>query len=545
MSKSDFSFNIMPSVNISRSRFRRTNQHKTSFNLGQIIPIYLDEVLPGDTRSIDLAALVRMSTPIAPIMDNIYLDLFAFFVPNRLVWDHWKAFIGENETGAGIPSVNYTIPHIQLAGTSSIGTGSYGDYFGLPIKVSGIGSSISALPFRGLAKIYNRWFRNQNLIAPLAVNTSDTDGVLIGEINIANMANSSTFVLKASKLPDYFTKALPFAQKGAAVQIPIGTTAPIISSGSPLTLSGLNASNSLSIFGSGTQTQSGARSTMEINNPGQGVSPSGPLKYTGGLVADLSQATAATINQLRYAFQLQKFLEKDALYGSRYWEILAAHFGILAPDATLQDPEYLGGQRMRINIDQVLSTAGYTDDSGTDLGKPGANSVSAFKGSIFTKSFVEHGYIFILAVARHEQTYSQGINRMWSRNNRYDFYWPVFANLGAQDLKLKEIYAQGTTADDNIFGYQEAWAEYRFKPSFASGLLRPQADNSLNYWTLTNNFGSAPTLSKSFVEQGRDNLVRALSTADTGPDFIADFYFEDVAVRPMPMFSIPGLIDHH
>lgn len=534
MSKSDFSFNVMPSVNISRSRFRRTNQHKTSFNLGQIIPVYIDEVLPGDTRSIDLAALVRMSTPIAPIMDNIYLDLFAFFVPNRLVWDHWKAFIGENESGAGIPAVEYTIPHIQLAGTSSIGQGSYGDYFGLPIKVSGIGSSISALPFRGLAKIYNRWFRNQNLIAPLAVNTGDSDGVLIGEINLANMANNSSYILKASKLPDYFTKALPYAQKGQAVQVPMGNTAPVI------TINGSSVTNPSSKPNMMFYRRALDNQGYELNSSGTntGIVPT-------NLVADLSQATAATINQLRYAFQLQKFLEKDALYGSRYWEILAAHFGILAPDATLQDPEYLGGQRMRINIDQVLSTAGYEDSSSTELGKPGANSVTGFKGSMFTKSFVEHGYIFILAVARHEQTYSQGINRMWSRNSRYDFYWPVFANLGAQEIKLKEIYAQGSTYDDNIFGYQEAWAEYRFKPSYASGLLRPQADNSLNYWTLTNNFGSAPTLGKSFIEQGRNNLVRALATGDSGPDFIADFYFEDIAVRPMPMFSIPGLIDHH
>lgn len=521
----NYSFSVMPSVSISRSRFERRNQHKTSFNLGDIIPIYCDEVLPGDTRSMDMAALVRMSTPIAPIMDNIYLDFFAFFVPNRLTWKHWKEFMGENNESAGIPSTEYSIPDINIGGDAP--SGSLQEYFGLPTIDSDL--FVSALPFRGYALIYNRWFRNQNLIAPLAVNTDDSRGVIIGDEYAGNLE-----IQKASKLPDYFTSALPYAQKGQAVSIPLGTTAPVLVK-NETTGAYLSAGNNLAL-----RNNEAVNPTSSIY-----VSSSGLTSWGGSLIADLSNATAATINQLRYAFQLQKLLEKDALYGTRYWEILAAHFGITSPDASLQDPEYLGGKRMNINIDQVLSTAGYEPDETTKTGQPGANSVSGFKGSLFTKSFTEHGYLFIMAVARHDQTYGQGINRMWSRKSRYDFYFPVFANLGAQDVKLKEIYVTGEATDDNIFGYQEAWAEYRYKPNIVSGLLNPSRSNSLGFWTLANKFDSAPTLSKSFIEQDRNAIARALVTGETGPDFIADFFFRDVAVRPMPVYSIPGLIDHH
>ena len=531
MSK-EYSFSVMPSVSISRSRFARKSQHKTSFNLGKIIPIYVDEVLPGDTRSIDMASLVRMSTPIAPIMDNIYIDYFAFYVPARLTWIHWKEFTGENNSGAGIPLVNYTVPKCAASNaTNAIASGSYGDYMGLPIGVNSLLGKVSALPGRGLALIYNRWFRDQNLIAPLPVQTGDNNEVIVGE-NAGSFMRDSTKVLNAAKLSDYFTRSLPYAQKGAAVALPLGTSVPII------------ASN----VGDSGYANAGWFSDLQINSnkeveafTGTG---SGDLG-SGKLLADLTQATAATINDLRYAFQLQKLLEKDALYGTRYWELLKAHFGVEAADASLQDPEYLGGFRQNVNIDQVLSTADYSNTTSQKVGAVGANSVTGHKGSLFTKSFKEHGFIYILAVARHDQTYAQGINRMWTRSGRFDYYWPVFANLGAQEVKLKEIYAQGTSADETIFGYQEAWAEYRYKPSIASGLMNPNVTGSLDYWTLTNKFAAAPTLGQTFIEQGRDNIQRALVTGSTGPDFIADFYFIDIAVRPMPMYSIPGLIDHH
>lgn len=546
MSK-EYSFSVMPSVSISRSRFARKSQHKTSFNLGQIVPIYVDEVLPGDTRSIDMASLVRMSTPIAPIMDNIYIDYFAFYVPNRLTWVHWKEFAGENNTGAGIPLVSYTIPKCAPAAyTGNAQVGSYADFMGIPTGVGSIFDKISALPMRGLALIYNRWFRDQNLIAPLAVNTGDTSGVIVGDGSSGIFRNSSS-ILKAAKLHDYFTSSLPYAQKGSAVSLPLGTSAPIVVKSTSMGSSGEDM-----ILGVKGGNVSGVNLTNAglLGNSGDYASNDA---WDANIYADLTTATAATINDLRYAFQLQKLLEKDALYGTRYWELLASHFGVEAADASLQDPEYLGGFRQNVNIDQVLSTADYTNTISTKVGQPGANSVTGNKSSMFTKSFKEHGYIYILAVARHDQTYGQGVNRMWTRSGRFDFYWPVFANLGAQEVKNIEIYAQGSTVvdgngkviDDKIFSYQEAWAEYRFKPSVCTNLMNPHVTGSLNYWTLANDFGSLPTLGQTFIEQGRDNIQRALVTGSSGPDFIADFYFIDIAVRPMPMYSIPGLIDHH
>lgn len=547
MSK-EYSFNVMPSVSISRSRFARKSQHKTSFNMGQIVPVYVDEVLPGDTRSLDMASLVRMSTPIAPIMDNIYLDFFAFFVPNRLVWDHWKEFQGENNASAGIPQMTYSIPYVYNDdGFTTPYVHSLAAYMGIPNGTKIFdnddqkwGLKVSALPFRALAKIYNRWFRNENIIAPLAVQTDDTDEVLVGEKSSGspNFAFGNN-ILFASKLPDYFTMCLPYAQKGAAVTIPIGTTAPIIGTISEPSSGWPAASTDFDL------KVSSPASTTNKQATGFGYDSSG---YSIQLSADLSNATAATINQLRYAFQLQKLLEKDALYGTRYWEILAAHFGITAPDASLQDPEYLGGKRMNVNIDQVLSTAGYDPSTNTEVGQPGANSVTPFKGSIFTKSFTEHGYLFILAVARHDQTYAQGVNRMWTRKTRYDFYMPVFANLGAQAVKAYEIdatHATDAASLENVFGYQEYAADYRYKPSICSGLLNPNVTGSLRFWTLASRFINTPTLSKTFIEQDRQGLIDALVTGTNGPDFVADFFFRDIAVRPMPVYSIPGLIDHH
>lgn len=532
MSK-EYSFSVMPSVSISRSKFNRKSQHKTTMNHGYLYPIYCDEVLPGDTRSLDVASLIRMSTPIAPIMDNIYMDLFAFFVPNRIVWDHWKEFMGENNSSAGLPIVSYTVPklnHMNPNLVQALPTNLCAYLYGIPVAeqtgVSYLQTFISALPARGYYKIYNRWFRNQNLTAPIPVRTDDNFGVVIGNSNDFTLE-----LLQGAKLADYFTKALPYAQKGNAVSIPLGNSAPVIVANS--TLSTGSAYDVSLLTGMNGKVGLGSSQSVAMQNQ---------------LTVDLAQATGATINQLRYAFQLQKLLEKDALYGSRYWEILSAHFGIQASDQSLQDPEYLGGTRININIDQVLSTAGYNNTSATTVGAPGANSVTARKGSLFTKSFTEHGYIFVIAIARHDQTYGQGLARQFTRSGRYDYYWPVFANLGAQDVKLKEIYfdaAANQATNDTVFGYQEAWAEYRYKPSMATGLLNPVEANSLNFWDLANNFGSAPTLSNSFILENRDNLARALVTGTTGPDYICDFYFVDTAVRPMPVYSIPGLIDHH
>ena len=531
-----FSFSTMPSVSISRSKFDRVSGHKLSFNLGEIVPLYVDEVLPGDTRKIDVSTLIRMSTPIAPIMDDIEMDLMAFMVPNRLTFAQWREVMGENTTGAGAAAA-VTIPKVTVT-NGAVTVGTIGDHMGLP-NVSA-SYDVSVLPLRGYKLIYNRWFRNQNVTAPVTVDISSS--TTYDDYNVA--------CYTAAKKPDYFTRALPYAQKGNPVTIPLGTSAPVRTS-SVEHVYGSMLGNPLKFRNSdGTASGSDLNLVMQSISTGEYNARTGQAAGTLGskfveptnLIADLSLATAATINTLRIAFQTQKLLEKDALYGTRYWEILYAHFGVQSPDATLQDPEYLGGQKFMINVDQVLQTTGYDDSSSSELGQPGANSVTGWKGSLFTKSFVEHGFLFILGVARQKhRTYGQGLNRMFSRFGRYDFYWPVFANLGAQEVKNQEIFA-GTAGN---FGYQEAWAEYRYKPNLVSGILNPARANSLDYWTLAEAFASCPTLGDTFIKEDRANLSRALVTGASGPDFIADVYFKDVAVRPMPTYSIPGLIDHH
>ena len=539
-------FAITPSVSISRSKFRRPSQHKTSFNLGDIVPIYCDaDILPGDTVSLDLASLVRMSTPIAPIMDNIFVDYYAFFVPNRLLWDNWKKFMGENDSAAGAVNSEPAYPVSLINGYTiyQLTSGCLGDYLGLPVGLAPVSNatdpnavSVSRLPGMAYLLTYSEWFRDQNLIAPIVINKSSNGQGVLGTQGGTSFGYGSS-LLKAAKESDYFTRGLPFAQKGSPVSLPLGSLAPVV---------GCDAGVHVDVP-AGTTLNIGTGNATTAANPQTNIYGNDPLPGSGAvlqLFTDLSTATAATINQLRFAFQYQKFLEKDALYGTRYWEILKGHFGITAPDASLQRPELLGHFRQHINIDQVLQTS---ESGSTALGTPGANSVSGKSEHLISKSFVEHGVLLILAVARHEQTYGQGINRMWSRTHRTDFYFPVFANLGAQEIKNKEIYAVGNnnTQNNSVFAYQEAWAEYRYKPSIVTGLLNPSVSPSLSFWDLANNFGSLPTLSQSFIEQDRTNLSRALVTGANGPDFIADFYFDAVYVRPMPMYSIPGLIDHH
>lgn len=525
-------FAITPSVNIARSKFDRVSTHKTSIMLGDIVPIYLDEVLPGDTRSIDYGSLIRMATPIAPIMDDIDVELFAFFVPMRLTWNNWKEFMGENTTGAGFLQNSKTIPWTYVSLDSMLPR-TIGNYLGIPYHATPEDyAEISVLPLRAYHLICNRWFRNQNVEAPVFVSLGDSDA----DDDTSYDDNPRV----ASKKPDYFTKSLPYAQKGDPVLLPLGVSAPIVAS------TEYSSPTEPALFAN----KSGIKlnGNLLLNSVGNAVDIQNNSDLTDATIfADLTQATAANINQLREAWQLQKALEKDALFGTRYWEILYGHFGVRSPDSTLQDPEFLGGAKININIEQVLQTTGYQASENSGLGAIGANSVSGNKGNLFTKSFVEHGYIMIMAVARHRESYSQGINKLFTRRGRFDFYWPVFANLGAQPVYLREIYAQGGGEgfDAEIFGYQEAWSEYRYKPNLTTGILNPAQENSLDFWTLTSKFDEAPTLSSSFVKVNRNSLSRALTTGENGPDFICDFFFKDTAVRPMPLYSIPGLVDHH
>lgn len=545
---SEYNFAQNPQVGVSRSRFQRNSDNKTTFNTGDLIPIYLDEVLPGDTHQIDVACVMRMATPIFPVMDNAYCDFYFFFVPNRLLWEHWKEFMGENKETAWTPKTEYSVPQVT-APANGWEEGTLADYLGLPTKVKGI--SVSALPGRAYGLIYNEWFRNQNVTQPTLVEV--TDATTTGK-NDGSATNDSAITLakplKAAKVFDYYTGALPEPQKGEPITIPLGGNAPIYGfkdialtqkiESSPSSLNRIWTSKPGGDGKSLIYEDSGATNKGQIGL--YEFDQWGNYNGSGILGADLSNVTAATINQLRQAFQIQKLLEKDARGGTRYREVLREHFGVISPDSRMQIPEYLGGYRLPINVSQVIQTSSSDDTS--PLGNTAALSVTTMNKPMFTKSFTEHGFIMGLAVVRTDQTYQQGIERMWSRKGRYDYYWPVLANIGEQAILNKEIYAQGNAKDDEAFGYQEAWADYRYKPSKVTGLFRSNAQQSLDAWHYAQDYDALPTLSTAWMEQGEAEMKRTLAV-QSQPDFIADFYFMNKTTRCMPVYSIPGLIDHH
>jgi hypothetical protein len=545
---SEYNFAQNPQVGVSRSRFQRNSDNKTTFNTGDLIPIYLDEVLPGDTHQIDVACVMRMATPIFPVMDNAYCDFYFFFVPNRLLWEHWKEFMGENKETAWTPKTEYSVPQVT-APAGGWEEGTLADYLGLPTKVEGI--SVSALPGRAYGLIYNEWFRNQNVTQPTLVEV--TDATTTGK-NDGSGTNDSAITLakplKAAKVFDYYTGALPEPQKGEPITIPLGGNAPIYGF-KDIALTQKIEANPSSLNRIWTSKPGGDGKSLiyedsGATNKGQiglyEFDQWGNYNGSGILGADLSNVTATTINQLRQAFQIQKLLEKDARGGTRYREVLREHFGVISPDSRMQIPEYLGGYRLPINVSQVIQTSSSDDTS--PLGNTAALSVTTMNKPMFTKSFTEHGFIMGLAVVRTDQTYQQGIERMWSRKGRYDYYWPVLANIGEQAILNKEIYAQGNTKDEEAFGYQEAWADYRYKPSKVTGLFRSNAAQSLDAWHYAQDYDALPTLSTAWMEQTDTEMKRTLAV-QSQPDFIADFYFMNKTTRCMPVYSIPGLIDHH
>lgn len=534
-----------PQVGVSRSRFQRNSDNKTTFNTGDLIPIYLDEVLPGDTHQIDVACVMRMATPIFPVMDNAFCDFYFFFVPNRLLWQHWKEFMGENKETAWTPKTEYSVPQVT-APQGGWAEGTLADYLGLPTKVENI--SVSALPGRAYGLIYNEWFRNQNVTQPTLVEV--TDATTTGK-NDGSATNDSAITLakplKAAKVFDYYTGALPEPQKGEPIELPLGGDAMIKmygKNGKPIT--GFETEGNQFELNDLHIEVTGGSSTSEGKQTGIAgiVYSTGNLSETktGFLKADLNSVTAATINQLRQAFQIQKLLEKDARGGTRYREVLREHFGVISPDSRMQIPEYLGGYRLPINVSQVIQTS--STDSTSPQGNTAALSVTTMNKSMFTKSFTEHGFIMGLAVVRTDQTYQQGIERMWSRKGRYDYYWPVLANIGEQAILNKEIYAQGNAKDEEAFGYQEAWADYRYKPSKVTGLFRSNAQQSLDSWHYAQDYDKLPTLSTEWMQQNDTEMKRTLAV-QSQPDFIADFYIMNKTTRCMPVYSIPGLIDHH
>ena len=561
---SESHFAQVPHAEIQRSRFTRSNNHKTTFNEGQLIPIYLDEVLPGDTHQINMSALVRMATPIYPIMDNLWMDIYFFFVPNRLVWEHWREFNGQNNTTHWEQPVEYTIPQIKAPAVGWT-KGTLADYFGLPTYTKNI--SVSALPFRAYCLIFNEWFRDQNLQDPAMVNLDDATVTGSNSGDYVINAQLGALPLKAAKIHDYFTSALPAPQKGPDVGIPIDLPAiPVLPTEVPTFGTKLPA-DGLAFYtpNSGVTTDS-RQMVLTPTNENKRVAYAGQGNGTvsGGLNNEKiypynlwaipnevseGQAVSFTINQMRQAFALQRLYERDARGGTRYTEILKAHFGVTSPDARQQRPEYLGGYHMPININQVIQQS--ATDTTSPQGNTAAYSVSTMSRNLVTKSFTEHGLIMGLAVVRQDHTYQQGIRRFWSRKDRTDFYWPALANLGEQAILNKEIFAQGTKEDDEVFGYQEAWADYRYAPSYVTGAFRSnlsedERGGSLDAWHLADYYSELPSLSDTWIEEGDESMNRVLAvSSEVENQFLADMYFVNKTTRPMPLYSVPGLIDHH
>lgn len=554
----------VPELNISRSRFNRPQDIKLTFDAGELIPFYVDEVLPGDTFSVDQAAIIRMTTPKYPVMDNAYIDFYYFFVPNRIIWEHWKEFMGENSNGPWEQETEYTVPTIKITGGTGSNRpypdeGSILDYMGIPAKITKTTGEkqelkINALPVRAYVKIWNEWFRDQNVDNPAISFTNDADveytaggpdKTAITLEKKLEYAVKGGYPLPVNRYHDYFSSALPSPQKGPSVTLPMSGNARIKAyhdkdltndqtvwqvstndTAKPLTMSafGVEPDNGIQIHGYGKPAGLNVESTV----------------YLG---ADLATITGATINELRQAFQVQKYYEECARGGTRYREIIRSLFGTVISDKTVQIPEYLGGQRVPININQVIQTSQTTETS--PQGNTGAMSVTTMNKSQFTKSFEEHGWILGLCCVRHDHTYQQGIERMWFRKNKLDYYYPVFANLGEQAVLKRELYTTGNAEiDESVFGYQEAWAEYRMKPNRAAGKFRSNAEGTLDVWHYADNYNKTPNLSQEWMKEGKNEIARTLLIEDE-PQFIMDVLVSNTSTRPMPIYSIPGLIDHH
>ena len=523
-------FASIPSINVKRSVFPRAFEYKTTFDAGYLIPFYCKEVLPADTVKMSLSSLLRLTTPKVPFMDGLYVSFQFFFVPNRLVWDHWVNMMGERKNPED--SIDYLTPTIDITNAQN---GTLVDYFGLPTNVSGT-YKVSALPFRAYNLIFNEWYRDQNLQDSLPVSTGD------GPDNVSDYK-----LMRRAKYHDYFTSALPAPQKGPASSITLTGNAPIIQqSGENIVDVGFyqtgQTTNPTSVLlQDAFSTSSGSQQALRLRD-----GTANKYYYAGfdlnalGLKADLSGVGDFTINDLRQAWQIQKLLETDMRSGTRYTEVLRAHFSVLSPDARLQRPEYLGGFTRPIAVSPVVQTS--STDTTSPQGNLAALSATFASGRVFTKSFVEHGWIIGLMSVRSDISYQQGVHRQWTRQGRYDYYWPVFAHLGEQPVLNKEIFVQGTTDDDEPFGYQERYAEYRYDQNMITGKLRSTDPQSLDMWHLSQEFENLPTLSEQFIQENPP-LERVLAVTNE-PQFIGVISVNSQWTRAMPVYGVPGLVDH-
>lgn len=561
-------FSDAPAMYMRRTKFDRSHVYKTTFNSGKLIPVFVDEVLPGDTTRMSVNYFARLATPIKPIMDNIYLDWFFFFVPNRLVWDHWQNFCFEQEDPDD--KTDYVIPTVSdSSGVENLLVGSLWDYFGLPINTPGTISDINALPFRAVYLIWNEWFRDENIQKSVKIQKGDTNEVLDSS-RAADQPSwvytSGTSIVPGLACPprgkrhDYFTSALPWTQKGPGVSIGLAGTATLVD---PSPVSGYFVQQSNSSLGAAQLSEDGGVHSVytgsgtlqyqggySVSIAGHSVNGSGLATVTAqpgsswlskSAYADLDSSSIFTINSLRTAFQMQKFYERLARGGSRYTEVLRSFFGVVSPDARLQRPEFLGSFTKMVNVNPIAQTS--ATDNTSPQGNLSAYGVTASNFHGFTKSFVEHGYIIGFVCARADLTYQQGINKMWLRSTVYDFYWPTFAHLGEQAIELREIYAQGTAADTTVFGYQERYAEYRYKPSQITGKFRSSVTGgNLDVWHLSQFFSNAPTLNEEFITENPP--IERIVAVPSEPEFLLDIGFRYTTVRPMPMFGTPGLVDH-
>jgi len=507
-------FSTVPRAEIPRAKFKRDCNLHTTMDAGYLVPIFVDEVLPADTFIMRQHVFGRLATPLKPIMDNLYLDTFYFFVPTRLLWDNWQKFNGEQNNPTD--SADYLVPTVTI---NNVSNQTIYDYMGLPTLVAA-NIDVNSLPLRAYNLIYKEWFRDQNLQTSPTINTDD------GPDAVGDFA-----LLRRGKRHDYFTSCLPTPQKGDAVLLPLGAQAPVkwdVFSGTT------TAEDKFVVQRVATPTQSMGYGTTQGTYTG--ILPNSTDQ---NMYADLASATAASINDIREAFQIQKLLERDMRGGTRYTEILRAHFGVVSPDQRLQRPEYLGGTSDRIGISPVANTSATATEVQGELA--GVGTVSSNSGR-FSYSATEHGYIIGLASIRADLNYQQGLNRLWSRQTRYDFYWPALSHLGEQAVLNKEIFAQGTAADDDVFGYQERYAEYKYKPNMVTGKFRSNDPASLDLWHLAQDFASLPALNSTFIQE--DPPMDRVIAVPSEPDLILDAYFDLDCVRPMPMYSVPGLVDH-